>query len=169
MNRLALILGIGALVAPANLLAVTAQAGKWTRGCQSASTISAVHGGEWACYTPATGAATDSASPILDVSQCDNIDVFLSDDHTGAGATCSVTWGMDQCPAGAAALASDALKNVACAALPGFTTLDGALTNGVDVESNLAGMFVRVRGGGAGANITSCQIMVKCALPSEAH
>jgi hypothetical protein len=98
------------------------------------------------------------------VTACENIDVFLWDDVSGGGTTCAVTWGMDSCPPGASSLATDALKNVACAPLPGFVALDGSLSSGVDVESNLAAAFVRIRGGGTGTNISSCRIVVKCSL-----
>lgn len=143
---------IGASAAPA-------QVGSWRRACETAgSGAGSLSGGEYACYSPAAGASLESASPILNLNQCENVDIFLWDDYQGDGTVCTVTWDIETCPAGAADLATDGIKNLACTTLPGITTLSGD-----DVESNLAASFLRVHGLAAGANIDSCQIIVKCA------
>jgi hypothetical protein len=159
MKHLALILGLGALVAPGISWSAPAQTATWTRGCQAGSTASVLSGGTYACYTPASGADDESASPILDVSQCENIDIFLFDDFDGDATACTVTWTIESCPPGSGALATDALKNAACNTLPGTASLTGD-----DVESNLAAHLVRVHGDNAGAAINSCRIVLKCAL-----
>jgi len=160
MKRLALILCIGALVAPSGALAVPAQAGSWTKSCQTGQTTKVLTGSTFACYTPATGATTSDASPILDVSQCDNVDIFMSADWAGSGAACTVTWQIDNCSAGANNLPTNGAKNNACKVAAGVTNLSGT-----DIKSNLALQFLRVEGDqGAGVNITSCQIIAKCAM-----
>ena len=159
MQRPALILGlVGALVAPVVVFAVPAQVANWSRACQTGSTTKNLEGGSFACYTPAVGASLESASPILDTSDCENIDVFLWDDFDGDGTSCTVTWAVQGCPPGASALATDALKNAACNTLTGVANLSGD-----DVKSNLAAQYVRVVGQAAGAAIDSCRIVVKCA------
>jgi hypothetical protein len=162
MNRTALFLGLlGVLVAP-RAWAVTAQAGSWTKNCQTGTTTASLEGGQYACYTPATGAATDSATPVLATMGCENIDMQLLADFTGGGSACTVTWQPQICPPGAASLSTDAIKNVACATMPGVAALTGN-----DAKSKIAGFYTRFVGGAAGVNITSCRIVVKCAMPSE--
>lgn len=158
MKRLALILGLGALMAPGAVLAAPAQESSWTRGCQSGQTTKNLVGGAYACYS-STSAGLEPSSPILYVGDCDNVDVFMWDDPDGDGASiCTVTWAIQGCPPGGSALASDALKNAACNTLTGVANL-----NGDDVRGNLAAEYIRVVGQGAGANPTQCQILVKCA------
>lgn len=162
MNRLALILlGLGALAAPLPALAVPAQTGTWLKGCQTGQTSKSLKGGQWACYTPAAGADDESASPILDTTQCENVDIWMADDYAAAAAACTVTWDIEQCPPGGSGLATDAAKNDACEDAPGVTDLSGN-----DVESDLAMKFLRVVGNNAGANIENCQIVVYCAEES---
>jgi len=159
MNRSVLILGlIGALVAPGLANAVPAQVGSWTRGCQAGSVVRNLEGGSWACYTPAAGASNESATPVLDVSDCENVDLFSWDDFDGDGTVCTVTWDIETCAPGAGSLATDALKNAACTTLPGAAALTAD-----DVESNLAASQLRIHGLAAGVNIDSCRIVVKCA------
>lgn len=162
MNRLALIfVAVGALAAQA-ALAAPAQVGSWTRGCQTGQTITSLVGASVACYTPAASASLESASPILYVGNCENIDVFMWDDYDGDGTACTVTWTIDGCPPGTDRLSNDSAKNAACNTLQGAASLSGD-----DVESNLAAVYVRVHGENAGANIDSCRIEVKCALEAS--
>jgi hypothetical protein len=162
MNRLALILCVGALVAPVDALAVTAQTGNWLRFCQSGQIAKNLVGGAMACYTPAAGSATDAASPVLDVTACENVDIFYYADWDGDGTTCTVTYAIENCPPNANGL-TDTLKNTACTTLPG--TIDmGTGVGQSAVESNLAGVILRIRAEGAGANIDSCRVVVKCAI-----
>lgn len=140
--------------------AITAETGNWKNGCQSNANTKSISAGGLVCYTPAAGAATDSASPILAVDQCENIDVFLHDDWDGDATACTVTWQLQMCPP-PVGLTTDALKNAACNTLTGVAAMTGD-----DVKSNLAGEYIRIVGGGAGAAIDSCRIVVKCAQPS---
>lgn len=157
-SRLVLLL-MGALAAPTAWAAT--QTGSWTNGCQAGQTTKSLHGGQFACYNPATGASTSSASPIIDVNSCENVDIFLYQDRGGTGAAdCTVTWTIQTCPV--ATLANDTARDNACNTLLGTAALTGD-----DVESNLAPAFLRVVGGGAGANIDSCQIVVHCALDAQ--
>lgn len=160
-KRPALCLGlIGALAAPLAALAVTAETGSWTKNCQAGATTKNVMPGTFACYTPAAGSATDAASPILTVSNCENFDAFLHDDFDGDAVACTVTWQLQMCPP--VTLANDTAKNNACNTLPGVAAMTGD-----DAKSNLAGIYIRVVGGGAGANIDSCRVVVKCAEPGQ--
>ena len=161
MRRLALFLVGLWLVWSSQAQAITAQAGTWTKSCQANANGSTLMAGSFSCYTPAAGAATDSASPIMQVTACENIDVFLHDDWDGDATACTVTWQLQMCPP-PVGLTTDALKNAACNTLTGVAALSGD-----DVKSNLAGEWIRVVGGGAGANIDSCRVVVKCAEPSE--
>lgn len=154
----ALILGlVGALVAPP-AFAVPAQVGNWLKGCQANQITRSLEGGQWACYTPAAAASLESATPVLDTADCENIDIFLWDDFDGDATACTVTWDIETCPPGAGQLATDALKNAACNTLPGTVALAGD-----DVESNLASLLMRVHGLAAGVAIDSCRVVVKCA------
>lgn len=162
MNRWPLILGlIGAFAAPWVAWAAT-QTGNWQGGCQTGSAVKSLHGGGWACYQPASGASTSSASPILDLNSCENFDIFLFDDQDGDATACTVTWTIQACPP--STLANDTARDNAC-----NTLLGTAAMTGDDVESNLAPGFMRVVGGGAGANIDSCRIVVHCALDAQSH
>ena len=162
MKRTALICGlIGVLAAPGTLWAATAQTGTWQRGCQSGSAFATKNltPGEYACYTPASGTATDAATPILGVSSCENVDVSMMDDYNGTGSACTVTWTVQECgPWDLSVLTTDALKNAACGTAEGVSALSGD-----SKRSDLALLYTRMVGGGAGANITSCRIFVKCA------
>jgi hypothetical protein len=161
MKRIALfLLGLGLLWAQ-GAWAATAETGGWKLSCQGNQTTKSMTAGSMVCYTPASGAALDSASPFLAVTACENFDAFLHDDFDGDGTACTVTWQLQMCPP-PVNLTTDALKNAACNTLPGV----GAMT-GDDAKSNLAGEYIRVVGGGAGANINSCQVVIKCAEPSE--
>jgi hypothetical protein len=161
MRRIALFLvGIWLLWAQ-GAEAATAETGNWKQSCQSAQNTKSMTAGSFVCYTPAVGAATDSASPFLSASACENIDVFLHDDWDGDGTACTVTWQLQMCPP-PVNLTTDALKNAACNTLTGVAALTGD-----DVKSNLAAEYIRIVGGGAGANIDSCRVVVKCAEPSE--
>ncbi len=165
MIRLALYLLVGALAAPA-VWAAPAQVGSWARACQTGQTTASLKGGGWACYTP-TGSDTESASPALDVTSCENVDVFLFVDADGDDSSCTVTWDIEMCPPGSNALATNAIKNFACQSLPGITALGADDPAGDDVESNLAGTHIRVHGQAAGANLTECTVIVKCAEAGE--
>lgn len=134
------------------------QRGSWLKGCQTNTTTKSLIGGQLACYQPTT-VDLDSAAPILDVAGCENVDVFLHDDRTGAGVVCTVTWDIEMCPL--ADLLTDGTRNAGCTTLPGTAALAGD-----SVESNLAALRLRVHGLAAGANATSCQILVKCAEDS---
>jgi len=138
-------------------LAVPAEVGAWRQFCRNPAT--GVNGGEWVCYTPSAGANLESASPVLSLAACENVDIFLWDDFDGDATACTVTWDIETCPPNAGTLGTDALKNAACNTLPGVVALSGD-----DVESNLAALFLRVHGLAAGVNIDSCRIVVKCAL-----
>jgi hypothetical protein len=155
-------LGLLLALGPGAALAQPAQVGTWARACQPGSIANSVQGGSWVCYTPAAGASVESASPILDLSGCENVDLFMWDDFDGDATVCTVSWDIESCPPGANALTTDALKNAACNTLPGTAALSGD-----DVESNLAALFLRVHGLAAGANIDSCRIAVKCAEGSQ--
>lgn len=158
MNRLALIAGlIGVLVAP-GAQAAPAEVGSWLMGGQTGRATKTLRGGQWATYTPASGADDESASPILSVMQCENYDLYLADDYDGDGTACTVTWEVQSCPPGASGLATDALKNASCAVAEGVTDLTGD-----SQRSDLAGFYVRIHGQNAGANINSCRITIKCA------
>lgn len=162
MKRSALCLGLlAALSAPWVAWAAT-QTANWTGSCQTGSTVKSLHGGGFACYTPASGASTSSASPILDLNSCENVDFFLFDDRDGDATACTVTWTIQMCPPDT--LANDTARDNACNTLPGTAALTGD-----DVESNLAPGFLRIVGGGAGANIDSCRIIVHCALDAQSH
>lgn len=156
---MALVLLIGASVAPFAANAVPTQTGNWLRGCQTGQATRSLKGAEWACYTPAAGADDESAAPLLAVGDCENVDIFLWDDFDGDATACTVTWDIEGCPPVAAAVDTDTERNAACTTLPGTTSLSGD-----DVESNLAALYLRVHGENAGANIDSCRIVVKCAL-----
>jgi len=162
MVRSAFWLGLlGILVAPA-AWAVPAQTAAWAKNCQSNATTRTVTPGTVACYR-STGAGLEAASPVLDATNCENVDIFMFDDPTGAaGAICTAVYEIQMCPPGAGELATDALKNAACFQLPGTTDLSAD-----DVESNLAAQYLRVIGTAVGANPTSCQIVVKCAAPGQ--
>lgn len=142
--------------------AVPAQTSSWTKNCQSGQTTKNVQPGNVACYS-STGAGLEAASPIIDVTNCENVDFFMFDDFDGDGASiCTVVYEIQMCPPGANELATDALKNAACTQLPGTTDLTGD-----DVEANFAAQFIRVVGQGAGANPTACRIVLKCAEPGQ--
>ena len=138
------------------------QTGSWTGSCQGGSSVKSLHGGGFACYSPAAGASTSSASPIMDLNSCENFDVFLFDDFDGDGTACTVAWTIQACPP--QTLSTDGTRDAACNTLLGTAALSGD-----DVESNLAPGFMRVVGGGAGANIDSCRIVVHCALDAQSH
>ena len=162
MKRLALILGIGALVAPANLLAVPAEGGSWTKSCQANQTTKTLEGGGIACYTPAAGSSNEAASPILSVNDCESIDVYLWTDFDGDGTACTIDWAIQGCPPGANALSTNGKKNAACANLPGVSALSGN-----DAQANLGATEIRVVGQAAGANPDSCRIIVKCSQGAQ--
>lgn len=162
MYRKALILGLIGALASQTAWAVPAQTSSWTKNCQTGSTTKQVTPGTTACYS-STGAGLEAASPVLDATNCENVDIFMFDDFDGDGASvCTVVYEVQMCPPGANELATDALKNAACVQLPGTTDLTGD-----DVESDFAAHFLRVVGQGAGANPTACRIVVKCAAPGQ--
>jgi len=161
VNRTALMAGLlGVLVAPA-AWGVPAQTSNWSRACQANSITKNVMPGTVACYR-STGAGLEAASPILDATNCENVDVFMFDDPDGDATACTNVIEIQMCPPGANELATDALKNAACTQLPGTTDLTGD-----DVESNLAAQYLRVIGTAVGANPTECLIVVKCAAPGQ--
>ena len=158
MNRSALFLGlIGVLAAPA-AWAVTAQTGVWLDSCQTGKTAAGLTGGEWACYRPASGMALDAATPALSVASCDNIDIQHLDDWDGDGTASTVTWQPQMCSPFNSAN-TDTIRNLSCNSMVGVAALTGD-----DARSKLAGFYVRFVGGGAGANIASSMLIVKCAL-----
>jgi hypothetical protein len=163
MNRTALFLGLlGVLVAP-RAWAVPAQLGSWTKNCQTGSTVGSLIAGQYACYSPPAAADNDDSSPVLTTTACDNIDIQMFSDPTGAAvAICTATYQPQMCPPNAQALTTDALKNAACATMTGVTTLSGN-----DAKSDLASMYMRVVGGAVGINMSSCRIVVKCSLQGE--
>lgn len=149
------------LCVPGPALAIVTETGNWRLSCQGTAATKSMEAGSFVCYTPAVGAATDSASPILWVGACENFDAFLHDDWDGDTTACTVTWQLQMCPP-PVGLTTDALKNAACNTLPGVAALSGD-----DAKSNLAGEYIRIVGGGAGAAIDSCRVVIKCAEPSE--
>lgn len=163
MSKSTIIFALLLLLIPAASRAAPAQSGSWTLHCGNPVT-SSPRGSNLYCYTPASGAGLEVATPILDVSHCENVDVFHFDDFDGDATACTVGWDIESCPPGANTLATDALKNAACNSLQGATSLSGD-----DVESNLAGSHLRFHGLNAGTNITSCQIVLKCALEAEGN
>jgi hypothetical protein len=162
MRKLFLAL-LGGLLLPMTASATPAEDSDvvWLRACQGLK-VASVSAGTYVCLTPDSDADDEVASNVLDVSSCENVDIFLHDDYDGDATACTYTWDIEMCPPGAGALATDALKNAACADLPGATDLSGD-----DVESNLAVQFLRVVGNNAGANPDSCRIVVKCAEGSS--
>lgn len=133
---------------------LSASAQAWWLNCNS--DISRVHigPGEWVCFDPS---ANTDESPIVDVSGCENVDYFLFDDKDGDATVCTVTWEIEACPVKNSEVSASA-TDAACEILAGTAALSGD-----DAESNIAGIFIRVKGDGAGSNAGDCRIMAKCA------
>lgn len=154
MNRLVLILGlIGALAAPA--------AANWQQGCQSGTGFQRNvigGGGTFTCHNPT---AADDDPSVLDVSGCENVDIFWYDNVTGDGSgDVDGTASVYTCPVTAvSAVDTEAERLAACQPFNGGTTLDatnteleglGAVRIWVDVE--LAS--------------TENQLVVRCSQPA---
>lgn len=140
---------------PLFLLALPASAGDWTKNCASSIVTTQIEPGQTVCYDP-TSSNDDSA--IIAIGRCENTDWFLFDDKDGDGTVCTVTWEVELCPDSDANLSASAEDN-ACEIAAGTVALSGD-----DVESNIAGVFARVKGDGTGSNADDCRILLKCAL-----
>jgi hypothetical protein len=132
---------------------------EWYEGCGSSPTVSAMRPGHVYCANPATNADITRTLGMLD---CNNFDVTIFSDKTGAGAACTVAWDLQACPAKEGDL-SAAAEDVACFQPSGYATFTPP-----DADTNLGGAgYIRFVGDGAGANATSCQIQVRCAEPGS--
>ena len=153
MYRMVLIVGlIGALVAP------EAHAG-WIRSCQAGATASSIGGGgSFVCHNPT---AADDDPGVLDVSSCENVDVFWYDNITGDGSgDADGTAAIFTCPVVAnEALDTEAERQAGCQPLAGGTTLDATNTE-------IFGMgAVRIWADVELASVEN-QLVVRCAQPS---
>lgn len=146
------VLLVACIFLPASVWAATIA---WTESCRTSKPTTALSPGEYACLDPT---ANDDVSTILGVGICENIDVFHFDDKNGDATVSTTTWEIEGCPFGESQSQTAAGRNAACEILSGTAALSGD-----DVESNLAGIFIRVKGDGAGANPEDSRIMVKCA------
>lgn len=142
------------LIAMLLLIPSLAWATDWKRGCGSVSTT-ILQPGEFACLDPT---ANSDDSTILNVANCENVDYFLFDDKDGDSTVCTVAWSIEGCPFGEDPAQSAAGRDAACVLLPGTAALSGDA-----VESNIAGIYIRATGDGAGANAGDCRLMAKCA------
>jgi hypothetical protein len=109
------------------LLAPAAQA-NWLRSCQAGATASSVGGGgSFVCHNPT---ADDDDPGVLDVSTCENVDIFWYDNVTGdGGGDLDGTAAIFTCPVVAnAALDTEAERLAGCQPLNGGTTLSPAAT-----------------------------------------
>lgn len=71
------------------LMAQSASAQTWTRDCQTGTTTqSLATGGSFACFD--IPASSTTVSVMLNVSACENFDVFFDPDINGAGTTATV-------------------------------------------------------------------------------
>jgi hypothetical protein len=130
----------------------------WTRSCQTGFTASSIGGGgSFVCHNP-TGANDDPS--VLDVSACENVDIFWYDDVAN-GAASTGTAAVFTCPVVAnAILDTEAERQAGCQPLNGGTTLSaantevqglGAVRIWVDLDAN---------------STASNQLLVRCAQPS---
>jgi len=157
MYRLALIGLVGALVA----LSSTAQA-NWQKGCQSgaAFTTSSLAPGGYVCHEPTTDA--DSPS-VLDISNCENVDIQWFDNITGNGAPdADGTATLYVCPVvAAAAMDTDAERRLACQPMnAGSGTVLSATVTEIYGEGGL-----RIWADIANASAEN-QLLVRCSQPS---
>lgn len=126
--------------------------------CDSTPAKRTMNPGEVFCYDPT--ASTDDSS-ILSVLNCESYDLLLFDDKDGDATVCTVAWQLQLCPSAQGSLTA-AAEDLACAAAAGVAAMSGD-----DAEVNLAGIFIRVRGDGIGANAADCRLLVKCAQGSN--
>lgn len=154
MIRTALILmGLGALAAPLPASA------NWLRSCQSGATASSVGGGgSFVCHNPASA---DDDPGVLDVSNCENVDIFWYDNITGDGTgDADGTAAIYTCPVVAnAALDTEAERLAGCQPLNGGTTLSPAATEVQGLGAVRIWVDVELAS-------TENQLVVRCAQPS---
>lgn len=125
MHRSALILGlIGALVAPAS-----PQAANWLKNCQATASAAAqsIAPGSFACNIPTT--ATDNSSGYLDVSGCENIDIYFWDDVEGDAVAGGGTGRMRNCPNVGLSTADGGVGEAACWVIENLTFDGNPATN----------------------------------------
>lgn len=152
MKRTALLLGL--LV----VLAVPVADAEWIRNCQAGRTTNSLSGGLFACHNPTV---VDDDPGVLDVSGCENVDIFWYDNITGDGTgDLDGTAAIFTCPVVAnEVLDTEAERLAGCQPLNGGTTLSPAAT---EVQGLGA---VRIWADVELAS-TENQLLVRCAQPS---
>jgi len=133
------------------LLPMPAFSASWLKHCRAGDVTTAINPGEYICNDPT---ANDDDTPILAIGGCPETEWFLHTDKDGDATLCTVDWTLQTCPPGAQDLSATARDN-ACANSTN-------VLSGNDSEPNLAGLFLRAIGDGAGANAGDCRIVVRC-------
>jgi hypothetical protein len=140
------------------VLPLAAEASAWKRWC-GADTSTGLAVGQYACILPASNA---DDSVILSVGACENIDVGLTGDLNGDGASASsLTATLQWCPVSQtdATVNTDAKRDAACVDYTnGTMTGDGTL-QGAGIPTG----FVRINMGGTFA--ADPVVFVKCNGP----
>ena len=138
------------LIAP--LVASQAGAASWYLQCDAnMPDRRQLEAGQWVC-TDVFDIEDDA--DVIDVSDCENVDIFQFDDPAGDGAE-TITGTVEMCPR---MISNDS----ACAPLPNTSTLSGD-----DAIYGAGAIYLRIEAGGVDAAETDgVRWMIKCAQPS---
>ncbi len=153
MKTLTILIGLGVMLAPSLLWA--AEAGTWQKGCQTGTgqVITNLTTRGFACWDPV--AANTDDSPLLSMSDCDNIDIYFYPDKTGGLTDSTVTYDLTTCPSDGISL-SETQRDNACFLIDGITTgvteCSGCPTVG----------WLRIEALAAGANPASGRFIAQC-------
>lgn len=156
MNRLALILGLGAL-----MVGSPATASDWLKNCQTTASANAqsLTPGQFACYIPAS--ATDNSDGMLGVSSCENIDLLWYDDVDGDTTAAGATAVIDSCPDSGLSTANGGAGEAACWAIENLT-LDGNPATNTEAIYGVAANWIFVEMVAYATVTEPARLIVRC-------
>lgn len=152
------------LIAVGVLLGLPASGAEWVRNCKDADLDGTLNtsgsGFDVNNLSPGGFACADSVSnsddaEVIDIHQCENVDVFQFADPDGEGTDTAITGTVELCPSRSAVADLDE----ECAPAPGTTVLSGN-----DAIYGLGGIWLRIEAGGSGTEIVRWAI--HCAQPA---
>lgn len=156
MIRKALVLlGLGALMAPAS------HSANWLKNCQTTSSAASqsLAPGDFACNIPTT--ATDNSSGTLDVSSCENIDIFFWDDVDGDGNLGGGTGLMRSCPTVGLSTLNGGVGESACWDIEAMT-FDGVAATDTEAIYGVAANWIFWEQTAYAAVAEPIRVMVRC-------